>query len=346
MDDAEWEWRAHGTQIRRIKVDAEKNSQEVLSTTNQIEDVILKNNMIFSGKWEVTHDWIDCRSEEHLLLKNRVVDLESLLGLQQTTLQHCQDTIAGLEETVAQLVASVKKLEKTVCQCHNQLLSLGPHYMPGEEEEMVEESEEDEEEEEDEESSLEYTTETPSGDSYMTPPSTGGRSPPSPFPSCLPTPEDSNPENNMVLRTKELEAHIEVFLEEAEEDIEMSNLPPLKNVSLLPVPAPVVPRFIPFAISTGQCCVPPRNLLREVWHPYLDSVGQCHCEPGSWCNNLPCAGRVRRVPRKIRGHGLLNGGSWSGRSCCGTDEEPFDQPRSLCGGRTPTHAPCPGSPEL
>ena len=75
----------------------------------------MKNNHIFSEKWEATHNWIDCRSEEHLLLKNRVVDLESLSGLQQTALQHCQDTIAGLEETVTQLVASVKKLEKTVC---------------------------------------------------------------------------------------------------------------------------------------------------------------------------------------------------------------------------------------
>ena len=70
-------------------------------STNQIEDAILKNNMIFSEKWEAMHDRIDCRSEDILLLKNWVVDLESLSGLQQTALQHCQDTIAGLEETVA-----------------------------------------------------------------------------------------------------------------------------------------------------------------------------------------------------------------------------------------------------
>ena len=105
MDDAECEWRAHGTQICWIEADAEKNNQEVLLTTNCIEDVILKNNVIFSGKWEATHDHINCCLEEHLLLKNRVVDLESLLGLQQTALQHCQDTIAGLEETITQLVA-------------------------------------------------------------------------------------------------------------------------------------------------------------------------------------------------------------------------------------------------
>ena len=62
----------------------------------------------------MTHDQIDHQLEEHLL-KICVVELESLLGLQQTALQHCQDMIVGLEETVAQLVASVKELEKTVC---------------------------------------------------------------------------------------------------------------------------------------------------------------------------------------------------------------------------------------
>ena len=60
MDDAEVEWKAHGTQIRRIKANAEKNRQEVLSTTNQIEEVILKNNRIFTKKWESTHARIDC----------------------------------------------------------------------------------------------------------------------------------------------------------------------------------------------------------------------------------------------------------------------------------------------
>ena len=96
MDDAEVEWRAHRTQIRWIEVDAEKNQQEVLTMTNIIQDMIEKNNIIFSEKWETTHKRIDCRSEEILLLKNRVVDLEALSGLQQTTLQYCQDTIAGL----------------------------------------------------------------------------------------------------------------------------------------------------------------------------------------------------------------------------------------------------------
>ena len=53
---------------------------------NQIEEVMMENNHIFSGKWEVTHNQINRRLEESHLLKNQVVDPESLLGLQQTTL--------------------------------------------------------------------------------------------------------------------------------------------------------------------------------------------------------------------------------------------------------------------
>ena len=104
---------------------------------------------------------------------------------------------------------------------------------------MVEETKE--EEEEDEEDGLEYATDTLLGDSYMTPPSTGGHSLPSPVPSPLSTSGGSNPETNVVLHTKELEAHIEAFLEEADEDLEMNDLPPLENTSLLPVLAPVIP---------------------------------------------------------------------------------------------------------
>ena len=43
-----------------------------------------------------------------------------------------------------------------------------------------------------------------------------------------------------------------MFLEEAEEDMEMSDLPPLENTSLLPVLAPVVPSFVPFAVVTHE----------------------------------------------------------------------------------------------
>ena len=275
------------TQIRHIEADAEKHRQEVLMTTNVIQDAIEKNNIIFSKKWEVTHDHINRRLEEILLLKNQVVDLEALSGLQQTALQSCQNSIAGLEETVTKLTASVSSLEKSVCRCRDRLLSPAPHYAPGEEEEMVRETEEEEEEED----GLEYATDTPLGGSYMTPPSTGGHSCPSLAPSHLPTPGDSDPENNAALCTEELEARIEAFLEEAEEDLEMNNLPPLENTLPLPVLAPVFPGFIPFTVSTGQRCVLPRSLLRKVYHPYKDPVGRCHCEPGGWCDDLPCSGR-------------------------------------------------------
>ena len=73
MDNAEQEWRAHVTQIHCIKADAKKSHTETLLTTNWIEEAIMMNNHI------------DCCLEEHLL-KNRVIDLESLLGLQHTTL--------------------------------------------------------------------------------------------------------------------------------------------------------------------------------------------------------------------------------------------------------------------
>ena len=238
-------------------------------TTNVIQDTIEKNNIIFSEKWEATHNHINRCSEETRLLKNRVVDLEALSGLQQTTLQSCQNTIAGLEETVPKLTASVTGLERSVCHCRDRLLSLAPHYMPGGVEEMVEETKE----EEDEEESLEYVTDTLSGGSYTTPPSTGGHSSPSLAPSHSPTLGSSNPENNAALRTEELEARIEAFLEEAEEDLEMVNLPPVENSSPLLVPAPVFPGIVSFTVSTGQHCVPPKSLLRKVYYPYKDHVG-------------------------------------------------------------------------
>ena len=328
------------TQIRRIEADAEKHRQEVLTTTNTIEDAIQKNNVIFGEKWETTHDHIDRRSEDIRLLKNRIVDLEALSGLQQNALQSCQSTIAGLEETVLTLAALVTVLEKSVCRCRDRLLSLGPHYVLGEE--MVEETEEEEEMKEE---GLEYVTDTPSGGLYTTPPSTGGRASPLPAPSRSPTPGDSDPENNATLRTEELEARIEAFLEEAKEDLLMDD-PPAKNTSPLLIPAPIFPGIIPFAVSTGQCCVPPKHLVRKVYHPYKDPVGRCRCEPGGWCDNLPCSGRKRRVPRKIRGRGSSNGGNRLGRSCCGTSKEPVDHQERSRDGRTPTRTPCPGSPEL
>ena len=239
------------------------------------------------------------------------------------------------------MAVSVTILERLICRCQDRLLSPAPHYAAGEEE-VVEEMEEEGEEEE----GLEYTTDTPLGGSYMTPPSTGGRSCPSLAPSRSLTPGDSDPENNAALCMEELEARIEAFLEEAEEDLLMDDLPLAENTSPVLVLAPVFPEFVPFAVSTGQCCIPPKSLVRKVYHPYKDPVGRCRCEPGGWCNDLPCSGRKRCVPHKIRGHGSSHGGSRSGRSCCGSSEEPIDDQKPLCGGCTPTGALCPGSPEL
>ena len=220
-------------------------------------------------------------------MKTHVVKLEGFSGLQQTALRSCQNQTAGLEETVEQLVVAMKKLEKTICWCHNQLLSPGPHHAEGEEGEVVVDLEE-----EDDEDGLEYETEAPLMASYTTPPSTGGCSKPSPHPSHSPTLEGSDPENDVTLCTVEIEAQIEVFLEEAEEDMEIDNMPLLENVSPILVPAPVISRFVPFAISTSQRCVPPKSLLRKVYHPYKNSIGRCRCEPGGWCNDLPCTSRI------------------------------------------------------
>ena len=206
---------------------------------------------------------------------------------------------------------------------------------------MVKETEEEEEEEE-----LEYTTDTPSGGSYTTLPSTGGCLSPSLAPNRSPTPGDSDPENNAALCTEELEARIEAFLEEAKEDLMMDNLPLVENTSPVPVPAPVLPGFVPFAVSTGQRCIPPKSLVKKVYHPYKNPVGRCRCESGGWCSDLPCSGRKRRISRKVQGRGSSHGGSRSGRSCCGSSEEPVDNQKPSCGGRTPTRAPCLGSPEL
>ena len=128
-------------------------------------------------------------------------------------------------------------------------------------------------EEEDDEDGLEYETKAPLTVSYMTLPSTGGCSKPSPCPLCSPTPEGSDPENDMALWTAKIEACVEVFLEEVEEDMELDNLPPLENITPIPVPNPIIPSFIPFAMSTSQCCVPPKSLLQRVFHPYKNSIG-------------------------------------------------------------------------
>ena len=145
-------------------------------------------------------------------------------------------------------------------------------------------------EEEDDEDGLEYKTKDPLTASYTTPLSTGGHSKPSPWPSHSPTPEDSNLKNTACLQIALIKACVEAFLEEVEEDMELVDLPALENMTPLLVPEPLIPGFIPFTVSTGQYCVPPKRLLQKVYHPYNNLIGQCSCEPGGWCNNLLCSG--------------------------------------------------------
>ena len=164
---------------------------------------------------------------------------------------------------------------------------------------MVKETEEEGEEEEE---GLEYATDTPSGGSYTTPPSTGGWSSPSLAPNRSPTPGGSDPENNAVLHTKELEAHIEAFLEEAEEDMEMNNLPLLENTSLLLVPLYKEPHcsqdWNPPELVNGsepvtemndpQCLAELcRNLLKEYWSRTQDPPPLLSPPPPSPQPSLP-----------------------------------------------------------
>ena len=169
------------------------------------------------------------------------------------------------------MVELVQTLERSVCHCRDQLLSPGPHFTEGENQEVVEDSEEDSEEEED---GLKYETEEePSDPSYTTPPSTGGRSSPSTcHPSCSPTPKGLDPENNTHLQTELIEAWVNAFLVEAEEDLELNNLPPLENSKPIPIQAPTIPRFVPFAMSTSQCCIPSKGLPCGTYHPYHNSI--------------------------------------------------------------------------
>ena len=154
------------------------------------------------------------------------------------------------------MIAAVHKLESTICRCQDQLLSPGPHYTEGEE--VVVDSEEGDDEKED---GLEYETEVGTSDpSYMTPPSTGGCSKPSLHPSYSPMPKESNPEDNAALQTAEIKACVEVFLMEADEDLELHNLSPLENITSIPIHAPTILGFVPFAVSTSQRCILSKGL--------------------------------------------------------------------------------------
>ena len=292
MDDTKREWRALQLQVIKADGENEANCKEFQVVTNTIKEVIVGNNRKFAEDYKVIHAHIDHKGDDHIILKRWVKELKGIVWLQRTIINSCHDETAALGETAEQLVVAVMKLEGSVCCCHNWLMSPGPHFTEGENKEVVVDLEEDD----DEEDGLKYETEEdPSDPSYMTPPSTGGCSPPSPHPSCSLTPEGSNPENNAHLQMVLIEAQVEAFLEEVDKGLKLADLPPLENMMPIPIQALTILGFIPFAMSTGQHCVPSKRLPHGVFHPYHNSIRQCHCEPGGWCNNLPCAGWKQQV---------------------------------------------------
>ena len=175
----------------------------------------MENNCKFTEDYKVIHAHIDHRTNNYTNLKGKVKDLQEVVHLQRAIIDSCHNQTAALEETMAKSVELVQTLERLVCHCQDWLLLPGPHFTEGENQEVVEDSKEDEEED-----SLEYETEEPSDPSYTTPPNTRGHSFPSTYcPSCSPTPEGLDPENNTCLQTELIEAQVEAFLVEAKEDL-------------------------------------------------------------------------------------------------------------------------------
>ena len=304
MDGSEREWRALQSQVIKVDSKNKSNRKEFQMVMNTIEEAIIGNNCKFAKDYETTHAQIDHYYNNNSILKGRIEELEGTDCLQKSTINCCLDKVASLGETVVTLVLVVTKLKSSVCCCHDCLLLPGPHYTKGEQGEVVVNLEEDD---------LEYETEEdPSNPSYISPPNTRGHTPPSPHLLHSPTPEDSDPENNASLQTVLLKACVEAFLAKVDEDLELADLPPLENVTPIPIQAPIIPGFISFAVSTGQCCVPSKGLPQVTFHPYNKSVGQYHCEPGRWCNDLPCSGQEQQVSQNVRGHGSVHGGSRSG----------------------------------
>ena len=118
---------------------------------------------------------------------------------------------------LAPSVVLVHKLELSVCCCCDQLLLPGPHYVEWEEVRVDLEEGDDEEED-----GLKHETEVETSDpSYMTPPSTRGCSKPSPHPLHSPLPAGSDPENNAALQMLLIEACVEAFLVEADENLKL-----------------------------------------------------------------------------------------------------------------------------
>ena len=71
-------------------------------------------------------------------------------------------------------------------------------------------------------------------------------------------------ENNVALWTAELEAHVKAFLAEADKDLELEDLLPLENVTLIPIHVPTIPSFVPFTISTSTGGKGPGNQWKHL----------------------------------------------------------------------------------
>ena len=223
MDDSKKEWRALRLQVIKVDRENESNWKEFQMVMNTIKEAIVGNSHMFTADYERTHTQIDCYHNDHSILRGQIKELEGTVHLQKSTIDQVLDKVTSLEETVETLVLVVTKLKMSICHCQDHLLLLGPHYVKGVQGEVVVDSEEEDDEGED---GLKYGAEVETLDpSYTTPPSTGGCTPPSPHPSCSPTPEGSDPENNAHLQML-IEACVEVFLAEADKDLELHGLPP------------------------------------------------------------------------------------------------------------------------
>ena len=85
----------------------------------------------------------------------------------------------------------------------------------------------------------------------------------------------------------------DVVPDSEEEDIP----PPLENMVPIPIAVghgvcrikPGEIDFIPFQVS-GQRCKCSGGVPISTYHPYCSIKGQCHCNPGGWCNKSDCHG--------------------------------------------------------
>lgn len=88
---------------------------ESLIITDHIKEAIIKNNHKFAKEYEAINSWINHCSDQIINLKGEVKDLKELVHLQKMIINRCHDWTATLKDTVEELVASVQKLEGSIC---------------------------------------------------------------------------------------------------------------------------------------------------------------------------------------------------------------------------------------